>query len=150
MYSAKNKLKFTYRIISNKEFDVSKLKQQFPILSKKEALKINKPYLTIQKEDGKFIVCIQKLYISIGNIDTKLLIDLLNNIKTSLKNEAKIDIVEQLIISVLPETDQFGIDIPIEILRYLSENNINLTLSGIFLWFDLDYANKIKDLKWVK
>lgn len=133
MYSAKNKLKFTYRIISNKEFDVSKLKQQFPILSKKEALKINKPYLTIQKEDGKFIVCIQKLYISIGNIDTKLLIDLLNNIKTSLKNEAKIDIVEQLIISVLPETDQFGIDIPIEILRYLSENNINLTLSGIFL-----------------
>ena len=49
MYSAKNKLKFTYRIISNKEFDVSKLKQQFPILSKKEALKINKPYLTIQK-----------------------------------------------------------------------------------------------------
>ena len=129
----KNKLKFTYRIISNKEFDVSKLKQQFPILSKKEALKINKPYLTIQKEDGKFIVCIQKLYISIGNIDTKLLIDLLNNIKTSLKNEAKIDIVEQLIISVLPETDQFGIDIPIEILRYLSENNINLTLSGIFL-----------------
>ena len=109
MYSAKNKLKFTYRIISNKEFDVSKLKQQFPILSKKEALKINKPYLTIQKEDGKFIVCIQKLYISIGNIDTKLLIDLLNNIKTSLKNEAKIDIVEQLIISVLPETDQFGI-----------------------------------------
>lgn len=133
MYSAKNKLKFTYRIISNKEFDVSKLKQQFPILSKKEALKINKPYLTIQKEDGKFIVCIQKLYISIGNIDTKLLIDLLNNIKTSLKNEAKIDIVEQLIISVLPKTDQFGIDIPIEILRYLSENNINLTLSGIFL-----------------
>lgn len=133
MYSAKNKLKFTYRIISNKEFDVSKLKQQFPILSKKEALKINKPYLTIQKEDGKFIVCIQKLYISIGNIDTKLLIDLLNNIKTSLKNEAKIDIVEQLIISVLPEIDQFGIDIPIEILRYLSENNINLTLSGIFL-----------------
>ncbi|WP_035142459.1 hypothetical protein [Campylobacter concisus] len=133
MYSAKNELKFTYRIISNKEFDVSKLKQQFPILSKKEALKINKPYLTIQKEDGKFIVCIQKLYISIGNIDTKLLIDLLNNIKTSLKNEAKIDIVEQLIISVLPETDQFGIDIPIEILRYLSENNINLTLSGIFL-----------------
>ena len=133
MYSAKNKLKFTYRIISNKEFDVSKLEQQFPILSKKEALKINKPYLTIQKEDGKFIVCIQKLYISIGNIDTKLLIDLLNNIKTSLKNEAKIDIVEQLIISVLPETDQFGIDIPIEILRYLSENNINLTLSGIFL-----------------
>ena len=133
MYSAKNKLKFTYRIISNKEFDVSKLKQQFPILSKKEALKINKPYLTIQKEDGKFIVCIQKLYISIGNIDTKLLIDLLNNIKTSLKNEAKIDIVEQLIISVLPETEQFGIDIPIEILRYLSENNINLTLSGIFL-----------------
>ena len=81
----------------------------------------------------KFIVCIQKLYISIGNIDTKLLIDLLNNIKTSLKNKAKIDIVEQLIISVLPETDQFGIDIPIEILRYLSENNINLTLSGIFL-----------------
>lgn len=137
MYSAKNKLKFTYRIISNKEFDVSKLKQQFPILSKKEALKINKPYLTIQKEDGKFIVCIQKLYISIGNIDTKLLIDLLNNIKTSLKNEAKIDIVEQLIISVLPEIDQFGIDIPIEILRYLSENNINLTLSGIFLWFGL-------------
>lgn len=133
MYSTKNELKFTYRIISNKEFDVSKLKQQFPILSKKEALKINKPYLTIQKEDGKFIVCIQKLYISIGNIDTKLLIDLLNNIKTSLKNEAKIDIVEQLIISVLPETDQFGIDIPIEILRYLSENNINLTLSGIFL-----------------
>ena len=133
MYSAKNELKFTYRIISNKEFDVSKLKQQFPILSKKEALKINKPYLTIQKEDGKFIVCIQKLYISIGNIDTKLLIDLLNNIKTSLKNEAKIDIVEQLIISVLPETDQFGIDIPIEILRYLSENNINLTLSGLFL-----------------
>ena len=133
MYSAKNELKFTYRIISNKEFDVSKLKQQFPILSKKEALKINKPYLTIQKEDGKFIVCIQKLYISIGNIDTKLLIDLLNNIKTSLKNETKIDIVEQLIISVLPETDQFGIDIPIEILRYLSENNINLTLSGIFL-----------------
>ena len=133
MYSAKNKLKFTYRIISNKEFDVSKLKQQFPILSKKEALKINKPYLIIQKEDGKFIVCIQKLYISIGNIDTKLLIDLLNNIKTSLKNEAKIDIVEQLIISVLPETDQFGIDIPIEILRYLIENNINLTLSGIFL-----------------
>ena len=133
MYSAKNKLKFTYRIISNKEFDVSKLKQQFPILSKKEALKINKPYLTIQKEDGKFIVCIQKLYISIGNIDTKLLIDLLNSIKTSLKNETKIDIVEQLIISVLPETDQFGIDIPIEILRYLSENNINLTLSGIFL-----------------
>ena len=133
MYSAKNKLKFTYRIISNKEFDVSKLKQQFPILSKKEALKINKPYLTIQKEDGKFIVCIQKLYISIGNIDTKLLIDLLNNIKTSLKNETKIDIVEQLITSVLPETDQFGIDIPIEILRYLSENNINLTLSGIFL-----------------
>ena len=133
MYSAKNKLKFTYRIISNKEFDVSKLKQQFPILSKKEALKINKPYLTIQKEDSKFVVCIQKLYISIGNIDTKLLIDLLNNIKTSLKNEAKIDIVEQLIISVLPETDQFGIDIPIEILRYLSENNINLTLSGIFL-----------------
>ena len=133
MYSAKNKLKFTYRIISNKEFDVSKLKQQFPILSKKEALKINKPYLTIQKEDGKFIVCIQKLYISIGNIDTKLLIDLLNNIKASLKNETKIDIVEQLIISVLPETDQFGIDIPIEILRYLSENNINLTLSGIFL-----------------
>lgn len=133
MYSAKNELKFTYRIISNKEFDVSKLKQQFPILSKKEAFKINKPYLTIQKEDGKFIVCIQKLYISIGNIDTKLLIDLLNNIKTSLKNEAKIDIVEQLIISVLPETDQFGIDIPIEILRYLSENNINLTLSGIFL-----------------
>ena len=133
MYSAKNKLKFTYRIISNKEFDVSKLKQQFPILSKKEALKINKPYLTIQKEDGKFIVCIQKLYISIGNIDTKLLIDLLNSIKTSLKNEAKIDIVEQLIISVLPEIDQFGIDIPIEILRYLSENNINLTLSGIFL-----------------
>jgi len=133
MYSAKNKLKFTYRIISNKEFDVSKLKQQFPILSKKEALKINKPYLTIQKEDGKFIVCIQKLYISIVNIDTKLLIDLLNNIKTSLKNEAKIDIVEQLIISVLPEIDQFGIDIPIEILRYLSENNINLTLSGIFL-----------------
>ena len=58
---------------------------------------------------------------------------MLNNIKTSLKNEAKIDIVEQLIISVLPETDQFGIDIPIEILRYLSENNINLTLSGIFL-----------------
>lgn len=137
MYSAKNKLKFTYRIISNKEFDVSKLKQQFPILSKKEALKINKPYLIIQKEDGKFIVCIQKLYISIGNIDTKLLIDLLNNIKTSLKNETKIDIVEQLIISVLPETDQFGIDIPIEILRYLSENNINLTLSGIFLLFDL-------------
>lgn len=137
MYSAKNKLKFTYRIISNKEFDVSKLKQQFPILSKKEALKINKPYLTIQKEDGKFIVCIQKLYISIGNIDIKLLIDLLNSIKTSLKNETKIDIVEQLIISVLPETDQFGIDIPIEILRYLSENNINLTLSGIFLWFDL-------------
>ena len=137
MYSAKNKLKFTYRIISNKEFDVSKLKQQFPILSKKEALKINKPYLTIQKEDGKFIVCIQKLYISIGNIDTKLLIDLLNNIKTSLKNETKIDIVEQLITSVLPETDQFGIDIPIEILRYLSENNINLTLSGIFLLFDL-------------
>ena len=133
MYSAKNKLKFTYRIISNKEFDVSKLKQQFPILSKKEALKINKPYLIIQKEDGKFIVCIQKLYISIGNIDTKLLIDLLNNIKTSLKNEVKIDIVEQLIISVLPETDQFGIDIPIEILRYLIENNINLTLSGIFL-----------------
>jgi hypothetical protein len=133
MYSAKNKLKFTYRIISNKEFDVSKLKQQFPILSKKEALKINKPYLTIQKEDGKFIVCIQKLYISIGNIDIKLLIDLLNSIKTSLKNETKIDIVEQLIISVLPETDQFGIDIPIEILRYLSENNINLTLSGIFL-----------------
>ena len=133
MYSAKNELKFTYRIISNKEFDVSKLKQQFPILSKKEALKINKPYLTIQKEDGKFIVCIQKLYISIGNIDTKLLIDLLNNIKASLKNETKIDIVEQLIISVLPETDQFGIDIPIEILRYLSENNINLTLSGIFL-----------------
>lgn len=133
MYSAKNKLKFTYRIISNKEFDVLKLKQQFPILSKKEALKINKPYLTIQKEDGKFIVCIQKLYISIGNIDTKLLIDLLNNIKASCKNEAKIDIVEQLIISVLPETDQFGIDIPIEILRYLSENNINLTLSGIFL-----------------
>lgn len=133
MYSAKNELKFTYRIISNKEFDVSKLKQQFPILSKKEALKINKPYLTIQKEDGKFIVCIQKLYISIGNIDTKLLIDLLNNIKTSLKNETKIDIVEQLIISVLPEIDQFGIDIPIEILRYLSENNINLTLSGIFL-----------------
>ena len=39
MYSAKNELKFTYRIISNKEFDVSKLKQQFPILSKKEALK---------------------------------------------------------------------------------------------------------------
>ena len=137
MYSAKNKLKFTYRIISNKEFDVSKLKQQFPILSKKEALKINKPYLTIQKEDGKFIVCIQKLYISIGNIDTKLLIDLLNSIKTSLKNETKIDIVEQLIISVLPETDQFGIDIPIEILRYLSENNISLTLSGIFLWFGL-------------
>ena len=137
MYSAKNKLKFTYRIISNKEFDVSKLKQQFPILSKKEALKINKPYLTIQKEDGKFIVCIQKLYISIGNIDIKLLIDLLNSIKTSLKNETKIDIVEQLIISVLPETEQFGIDIPIEILRYLSENNINLTLSGIFLWFDL-------------
>jgi hypothetical protein len=133
MYSAKNELKFTYRIISNKEFDVSKLKQQFPILSKKEALKINKPYLTIQKEDGKFIVCIQKLYISIGNIDTKLLIDLLNNIKTSLKNETKIDIVEQLIISVLSEIDQFGIDIPIEILRYLSENNINLTLSGIFL-----------------
>ena len=133
MYSAKNKLKFTYRIISNKEFDVLKLKQQFPILSKKEALKINKPYLTIQKEDGKFIVCIQKLYISIGNIDTKLLIDLLNNIKASCKNEAKIDIVEQLIISVLPETDQFGIDIPIEILRYLSKNNINLTLSGIFL-----------------
>lgn len=133
MYSAKNELKFTYRIISNKEFDVSKLKQQFPILSKKEALKINKPYLTIQKEDGKFIVCIQKLYISIGNIDTKLLIDLLNNIKTSLKNEIKIDIVEQLIISVLSEIDQFGIDIPIEILRYLSENNINLTLSGIFL-----------------
>jgi hypothetical protein len=133
MYSAKNKLKFTYRIISNKEFDVSKLKQQFPILSKKEALKINKPYLTIQKEDSKFVVCIQKLYISIGNIDTKLLIDLLNNIKASLKNETKIDIVEQLIISVLPETDQFGIDIPIEILRYLSENNINLTLSGIFL-----------------
>ena len=133
MYSAKNKLKFTYRIISNKEFDVSKLKQQFPILSKKEALKINKPYLTIQKEDGKFIVCIQKLYISIGNIDTKLLIDLLNSIKTSLKNETKIDIVEQLIISVLPETDQFGIDILIEILRYLSENNSNLTLSGIFL-----------------
>jgi hypothetical protein len=58
---------------------------------------------------------------------------LLNNIKTSLKNETKIDIVEQLIISVLPEIDQFGIDIPIEILRYLSENNINLTLSGIFL-----------------
>ena len=133
MYSAKNELKFTYRIISNKEFDVSKLKQQFPILSKKEALKINKPYLTIQKEDGKFIVCIQKLYISIGNIDTKLLIDLLNNIKTSLKNETKIDIVEQLIISVLSEIDQFGIDIPIEILRYLSENNINLTRSGIFL-----------------
>ena len=75
---------------------------------------------------------------------------MLNNIKTSLKNETKIDIVEQLIISVLPEIDQFGIDIPIEILRYLSENNINLTLSGIFLWFDLDYANKIKDLKWVK
>ena len=133
MYSAKNKLKFTYRIISNKEFDVSKLKQQFPILSKKEALKINKPYLTIQKEDSKFVVCIQKLYISIGNIDTKLVIDLLNNMKASLKNETKIDIVEQLIISVLPETDQFGIDIPIEILRYLSENNINLTLSGIFL-----------------
>ncbi len=58
---------------------------------------------------------------------------MLNNIKTSLKNETKIDIVEQLIISVLPEIDQFGIDIPIEILRYLSENNINLTLSGIFL-----------------
>jgi hypothetical protein len=58
---------------------------------------------------------------------------LLNSIKTSLKNETKIDIVEQLIISVLPETDQFGIDIPIEILRYLSENNISLTLSGIFL-----------------
>ena len=58
---------------------------------------------------------------------------MLNNIKASCKNEAKIDIVEQLIISVLPETDQFGIDIPIEILRYLSENNINLTLSGIFL-----------------
>ena len=58
---------------------------------------------------------------------------MLNNIKTSLKNETKIDIVEQLIISVLPEIDQFGIDIPIEIIRYLSENNINLTLSGIFL-----------------
>lgn len=58
---------------------------------------------------------------------------MLNSIKTSLKNETKIDIVEQLIISVLPETDQFGIDIPIEILRYLSENNISLTLSGIFL-----------------
>jgi hypothetical protein len=50
MYSAKNELKFTYRIISNKEFDVSKLKQQFPILSKKEALKINKPYLTNKKK----------------------------------------------------------------------------------------------------
>ncbi len=62
---------------------------------------------------------------------------MLNSIKTSLKNETKIDIVEQLIISVLPETDQFGIDIPIEILRYLSENNISLTLSGIFLWFGL-------------
>ena len=58
---------------------------------------------------------------------------MLNSIKTSLKNETKIDIVEQLIISVLPKTDQFGTDIPIEILRYLSENNINLTLSGIFL-----------------
>lgn len=132
MYSAKNQLKFTYQIISDKEFNISKLKEKFPILTKKESIKALKAYLTINKIDNKFIVCIQKLYVCVGIIDTKILINEIENIKNSLPDKIE-NILQQLTITIFPQTDQFGFDIPVEILQYLSKNDIQLSLSGIFL-----------------
>lgn len=133
MYSAKKQLKFTYRIIGDTEFDLSELKEKFPILTKKESLKALNPYLTISQNNDKFVICIHKFYISIGVIDTKILIDKMEIIRNSLSNTTEKNTLQQLVITIFPETDQFGCDIPAEILRYLSDNNISLSLSGIFL-----------------
>lgn len=132
MYKANNEFKFTYRMICGDEFDISLLKDKFPILSKKEMIRTKIPHLSASKGINNFVVCVHKFYIYIGNINENILIEKIEEILSVLPARQE-NVSSQLIISILPQTDQFGLELSAKTLKYLSKNNINLCLGGVFL-----------------